>query len=71
MWDTIAIIVLLGGLEYALWLATTNHDRKMEREDAITQQKQIDILDGILTELAIINSTDITPVPSQEQHAGV
>lgn len=58
MWDTIAIIVLLGGLEFILWLATSYHDKRLEHEDRVLQQKQIDILDGILTELAIINSSD-------------
>lgn len=58
MWDTIAIIVLLGGLEYILWSITACHDKKMEVEDRATQGRQIEILDDILTELSILNSTD-------------
>lgn len=61
MWDTIAIIVLLGGLEYILWLTSEHRDKLLEEEDRVTQQKQTELLDGILTELAIINSADVDP----------
>lgn len=54
MWETIAIIVTLGGLELTLWLL----DRRATRHDHEMQQKQLEILDGILTELAIQNSED-------------
>lgn len=54
MWETIAIIVTLGGLELTLWLL----DRRAARQDHEMQQKQLEILDGILTELAIQNSED-------------
>lgn len=68
MWDTIAIIVLLGGLEYILWSITARHDKYMEVEDRETQAKQIEILDGILTELSILNSTDVTQPQQEEAH---
>ena len=55
MWETIAIIVVLGGLEFALWLL----DRRAARLDRETQRRQLEILDGILTELAIQNSEDV------------
>lgn len=61
MWDTIAIIVLLGGLEYILWHTSEQRDKVLEQQDKVTQQQQIEILDGILTELAIINSADVDP----------
>ncbi len=54
MWETIAIIVTLGGLEFTLWLL----DRRAAKEDQELQRKQLEILDGILTELAIQNSED-------------
>ena len=56
MWETIAIIVTLGGLEFTLWLL----DRRAAKRDHEMQCKQLEILDGILTELAIQNSEDIT-----------
>ena len=55
MWETIAIIVTLGGLELTLWLL----DRRAARRDHEMQQKQLEILDGILTELAIQNAEDV------------
>jgi hypothetical protein len=55
MWETIAIIVVLGGLEFALWLL----DRGAAKLDRETQRRQLEILDGILTELAIQNSEDV------------
>lgn len=54
MWETIAIIVTLGGLEFTLWLL----DRRAAKEDHEMQRKQLEILDGILTELAIQNSEE-------------
>jgi hypothetical protein len=68
MWETIAIIVTLGGLEFTLWLL----DRRAARIDQEMQRKQLEILDGILTELAIQNSEEISsPVPSlTEERAG-
>jgi len=54
MWETIAIIVTLGGLELTLWLL----DRHAIKLDQEMQQKQLEIMDGILTELAIQNSND-------------
>ena len=54
MWETIAIIATLGGLEFILWFL--NHRAaKLDRE---MQRKQLETLDGILTELAIQNSED-------------
>lgn len=55
MWETIAIIVSLGGLELTLWLL----GRRAAKRDHEMQQKQLEILDGILTELAIQNSEDM------------
>lgn len=55
MWETIAIIVTLGGLEFTLWLL----DRRAAKRDHEMQHKQLEILDGILTELAIQNSEDV------------
>jgi hypothetical protein len=46
MWQTAAIIVTLGGLEFTLWLL----DRRAARLDHEMQRKQLEILDGILTE---------------------
>ena len=64
MWETIAIIVSLGGLEFTLWLL----NRRAARHDHEMQTKQLEILDGILTELAIQNSEDVSKtVPSQSQ----
>lgn len=54
MWETIAIIVALGGLEFTLWFL----DRRAARRDHEMQSKQLELLDGILTELAIQNSED-------------
>jgi hypothetical protein len=54
MWETIAIIVTLGGLEFTLWLL----NRRAAKLDREMQRKQLEILDGILTELAIQNSED-------------
>ena len=50
-----AIIVTLGGLEFTLWLL----DRRAAKRDHEMQSKQLEILDGILTELAIQNSVDV------------
>jgi hypothetical protein len=62
MWETIAIIVSLGGLEFMLWFL----DRRAAKRDHEMQNKQLEILDGILTELAIQNSEDVTkPVTPQ------
>jgi hypothetical protein len=62
MWETIAIIVTLGGLEFTLWLL----DRRAAKRDHEMQHKQLEILDGILTELAIQNSEDTSNIgPSQ------
>jgi len=55
MWETIAIIVSLGGLEFMLWF----FDRRAAQRDHEMQNKQLEILDGILTELAIQNSEDV------------
>jgi hypothetical protein len=55
MWETVAIIVTLGGLEFTLWLL----DRRAAKKDHEMQRKQLEILDGILTELAIQNSEDV------------
>jgi hypothetical protein len=64
MWETIAIIVTLGGLEFALWLL----DRRAAKFDQEMQRKQLEILDGILTELAIQNSEDTnSTVPSEAE----
>ena len=54
MWETIAIIASLGGLELTLWLLS----RRAQKADREMQRKQLEILDGILTELAIQNSQD-------------
>lgn len=56
MWETIAIIASLGGLELTLWLLS----RRAAKLDREMQRKQLEILDGILTELAIQNSEDTT-----------
>ena len=56
MWETIAIIATLGGLEFILWVLS----RRAARLDREMQRKQLEILDGILTELAIQNSEDST-----------
>ena len=56
MWETIAIILTLGGLEFTLWLL----DRRAARADHEMQRKQLEILDGILTELAIQNSEEVS-----------
>jgi len=56
MWETIAIIATLGGLEFVLWLL----NRRAAKLDREMQRKQLEILDGILTELAIQNSEDVT-----------
>ncbi len=55
MWETVAIIVALGGLEFTLWLL----NRRAAKKDHDMQRKQLEILDGILTELAIQNSEDV------------
>jgi len=55
MWETIAIILSLGGLEFTLWFL----DRRAAKQDHEMQNKQLEILDGILTELAIQNSEDL------------
>ena len=62
MWETIAIIVTLGGLEFILWLL----DRRAAKVDHEIQRKQLEILDGILTELAIQNSEDTSNPASAE-----
>jgi hypothetical protein len=64
MWETIDIIVVLGGLEFALWLL----DRRAAKLDRETQRSQLEILDGILTELAIQNSEDVNNAGS---HGGL
>jgi hypothetical protein len=56
MWETIAIIATLGGLEFVLWLL----NRRAAKLDREMQRKQLEILDGILTELAIQNSEEVT-----------
>ena len=58
MWETIAIIVTLGRTEFTLWLL----DRRAAKQDHEMQRKQLEILDGILTELAIQNSDDTNGV---------
>ena len=64
MWETIAIIVALGGLEFTLWFL----DRRGARADHELQRKQWEILDGILTELAIQNSEDAySAVPAEAE----
>ncbi len=62
MWETIAIILSLGGLEFTLWFL----DRRAAKRDHEMQNKQLEILDGILTELAIQNSEDATKAPQSE-----
>ena len=52
MRETIAIILSLGGLEFTLWFL----NRRAAKRDHEMQNKQLEILDGILTELAIQNS---------------
>lgn len=54
MWETIAIIVTLGGLELILWLL----NRRVVKRYNEMQRKQLEILDRILTELAIQNSEE-------------
>jgi hypothetical protein len=70
MWETIAIILTLGGLELTLWLL----ERRADKRDHEMQQRQLEILDGILTELAIQNSEDIgtseSPELGSEMHHG-
>ena len=65
MWETIAIIASLGGLEFVLWLL----NRRAAKLDREMQHKQLEILDGILTELAIQNSEDATTT-GQRQSEG-
>lgn len=65
MWETIAIIASLGGLELTLWLLS----RRAAKLDREMQRKQLEILDGILTELAIQNSED-TSTSGQRQSEG-
>ena len=55
MWETIAIIASLGGLEFVLWLL----NRRAAKLDREMQRKQLEILDGILTELEIQNLEDV------------
>jgi hypothetical protein len=62
MWETIAIIASLGGLEFVLWLL----NRRAAKLDREMQHKQLEILDGILTELAIQNSEDATPTGQRQ-----
>ncbi|HEX4920278.1 MAG TPA: hypothetical protein VFV92_06010 [Candidatus Bathyarchaeia archaeon] len=62
MWETIAIIASLGGLEFILWVL----NRRAARLDREMQRKQMEILDGILTELAILNSEDTTNTGRRE-----
>lgn len=62
MWETIAIILSLGGLEFTLWFL----DRRAAKRDHEMQNKQLEILDGILTELAIQNSEDATKAPQSK-----
>ncbi len=62
MWETIAIIVALGGLEFTLWFL----NRRAAKRDHEMQNKQLEILDGILTELAIQNSEDTTNTGRRE-----
>ena len=63
MWETIAIILSLGGLEFTLWFL----DRRAAKRDHEMQNKQLEILDGILTELAIQNSEDVSRAGPQTQ----
>ena len=73
MWETIAIIVSLGGLEFTLWFL----DRRAAKRDHELQNRQLEILDGILTELAIQNAEDVRqampPQPQEvpSEHANV
>ncbi len=67
MWETIAIIASLGGLEFILWVL----NRRAARLDREMQRKQMEILDGILTELAILNSEDTTNTGRREPDAKV
>lgn len=62
MWETVAIIVTLGGLELTLWLL----GRRAAKKDREMQQKQLEILDGILTELAIQNAEEVKTPPSEQ-----
>ena len=68
MWETIAIIAALGGLEFILWFL----NRRAARLDREMQRKQLELLDGILTELAIQNSEDtiITTERQGEREVG-
>ena len=47
MWETLAIIASLGGLELVLWLV----DRRR-------QERQLDVLESILTELTLHNARE-------------
>ena len=67
MWETIAIIAALGGLEFILWVL----NRRAARLDREMQHKQMEILDGILTELAILNSEDTTHAGRRESEGEV
>ena len=62
MWETIAIILSLGGLEFTLWFL----NRRAANRDHEMQDKQLEILDGILTELAIQNSEDATKAETMQ-----
>jgi hypothetical protein len=65
MWETIAIIATLGGLEFVLWLL----NRRAAKLDREMQRKQLEILDGILTELLIQNSEEVTASRQSESEA--
>jgi hypothetical protein len=67
MWETIAIIASLGGLEFILWVL----NRRAARLDREMQRKQMELLDGILTELAILNSEDATNIGRREPEGEV
>jgi hypothetical protein len=58
MLEAILIIVTLGGLEFLLWHIERKRQIRIEIEDVVQQGRQLEVLDGILTELAIMNSTD-------------
>ena len=60
MWETISIIFFLGGLEFLLWHLERRRQMKIEQQDDAVQHEQTEVLNGILTELAILNSDDIT-----------
>jgi hypothetical protein len=64
--ETWLIIILLGGLEFTLWYIEHRRHKQIEAKDTIEQQRQTELLDGILTELSIANSEDVVPDKNTE-----